>query len=46
MFFFGRESLVYMTLVMAGAGLIGNLAGFATTWSTVKAPEIATTPTA
>jgi O-antigen/teichoic acid export membrane protein len=46
MFFLGRESLVHMTVVMAVAGLIGNLAGFATTWSTVKAPEIATTPTA
>ncbi len=43
MFFLGRESLVHMTLVMAGAGLIGNLAGFASTWSTVKASEIAAT---
>jgi O-antigen/teichoic acid export membrane protein len=39
MYFLGRESLVQMTMVMAGAGLIGNLAGFATTWSNAKAPE-------
>lgn len=41
MYFLGRENLVQMTMVMAGAGLIGNLAGFATTWSNAKATEIA-----
>ena len=41
MYFFGRENLVYMTLVMISAGLLGNIAGFATTWFTVEAPEIA-----
>ena len=35
MFVFGRESLVNMTLAMVSAGIIGNLAGFVTTWSVV-----------
>lgn len=39
MYFLGRDSLVHMTMVMAAAGLVGNLAGFATTWSTVAAHE-------
>jgi hypothetical protein len=41
MFLFGRDSLVHMTLVMVSAGLAGNLAGFATTWSSTVAPEVA-----
>ncbi len=41
MYFFGRDSLVHMAVVMVSAGLAGNLAGFATTWFTVDAPEIA-----
>lgn len=45
MFFLGRDSLIHMTLVMASAGLIGNLAGFATTWSTVAALKVVGTPT-
>jgi O-antigen/teichoic acid export membrane protein len=45
MYFFGREDLLHMTLVMVSAGLIGNVAGFATTWFTVDAPEIALAPT-
>jgi O-antigen/teichoic acid export membrane protein len=45
MFFFGRDSLLHMTLVMVSAGLVGNVAGFATTWFTVEAPEIALVPT-
>jgi hypothetical protein len=36
MFFFGRDSLLHMTLVMVSAGLIGNVAGFVTTWFTVE----------
>jgi O-antigen/teichoic acid export membrane protein len=36
MFLFGRESLVHMTLVMVSAGVMGNLAGFITTWSIVR----------
>jgi len=32
MYLFGRESLVGMTLAMVSAGIIGNLAGFLTTW--------------
>jgi Na+/melibiose symporter-like transporter len=34
-FLFGRENLVYMTLVMVSAGVVGNLAGFVITWSAV-----------
>jgi O-antigen/teichoic acid export membrane protein len=45
MFCFGRDNLLHMTLVMISAGLIGNIAGFATTWFTVEAPEIALAPT-
>ncbi|HVS88093.1 MAG TPA: hypothetical protein VHF01_07705 [Candidatus Acidoferrum sp.] len=41
MLFFGRDSLVHMTLVMVSAGLAGNLVGFATTWSSIAAPEVA-----
>ena len=36
MFLFGRESLVHMTLVMVSAGVMGNLAGFITTWYIVR----------
>jgi hypothetical protein len=36
MFMFGRESLVHMTLVMVSAGVMGNLAGFITTWYIVR----------
>jgi len=39
MFFFGRDSLVHMCLVMVSAGLAGNLVGFATTWSSIVASE-------
>ncbi len=39
MYFFGRDSLVHMSLVMVSAGLAGNLAGFATTWSSIVASE-------
>jgi len=42
MLLFGRTSVVQMTLVMVSAGLIGNLAGFLTTWSTVPRPKAAT----
>ncbi len=38
MFFLGRDNLVHMTTVMVVAGLIGNLAGFATTWSSFVPP--------
>ncbi len=40
MFVFGRNNLVYMTLVMALGGLVGNLAGFITTWSIVPAVKV------
>ncbi len=39
MFLFGRASLVHMTLVLVVTGLIGNLAGFATTWSITPAAK-------
>ena len=39
MFLFGRNSLVHMTLVMASAGVMGNLAGFITNWYIVPAPR-------
>jgi len=39
MYFFGRDSLLHMTLVMVLAGLAGNLAGLATTWSSGAVPE-------
>ncbi len=45
MYLLGRDSLVHMTMVMATAGLVGNLAGFATTWSTATAREAAAAPT-
>lgn len=32
MYFFGRSDLVHMTLAMVLAGLLGNLAGLASTW--------------
>jgi hypothetical protein len=32
MFYFGRDNLLHMTLVMVSAGTAGNVAGFATTW--------------
>jgi len=35
----GRDNLLHMTTVMAVSGLIGNLAGFATTWSGFTASE-------
>jgi O-antigen/teichoic acid export membrane protein len=31
-FYFGRDNLLHMTLVMVSAGIAGNVAGFATTW--------------
>jgi O-antigen/teichoic acid export membrane protein len=36
MFLFGRESLVHMTMVMVSAGVMGNFAGFITTWYIVR----------
>jgi len=39
MYLFGRDTLIHMTLVMISAGLAGNLAGLATTWSTASTPE-------
>lgn len=41
MYLLGRGSLLQMTMVMAVSGLIGNLAGFITTWSAAAAPEAA-----
>jgi O-antigen/teichoic acid export membrane protein len=41
MVLFGRDNLVSMTLVMVSAGLLGNLAGFVTTRSTVSKPKAA-----
>jgi len=41
MFLFGRENLVAMTLTMVSAGVVGNLAGFVTTWSFVPKPAVA-----
>lgn len=46
MYLLGRDSLVHMTMVMAGCGLIGNLAGFLTTWSGFAASETPATSTA
>ncbi len=46
MYFFGRDSLVHMSLVMVSAGLAGNLAGFATTCFVSEAPEITPSPAA
>jgi O-antigen/teichoic acid export membrane protein len=45
MYFLGRDSLVHMTMVMVLAGLAGNLAGFATTWSPGPAPRVVTATT-
>jgi O-antigen/teichoic acid export membrane protein len=39
MYILGRHSLLHMTMVMAAAGFVGNLAGFLTTWSSVAAAE-------
>jgi hypothetical protein len=39
MYLFGRDSLVHMTLVMVSASLIGNLAGFITTWLRMPRPR-------
>jgi O-antigen/teichoic acid export membrane protein len=40
MYLFGRDSLVHMTMVMVSASLIGNLAGFVTTWSPITKPRM------
>lgn len=45
MYLLGRDSLLRMTIVMAACGLIGNFAGFASTWSSFGAAE-AVTPAA
>jgi O-antigen/teichoic acid export membrane protein len=45
MFLFGRSDLVYMTFVMVMGGLLGNLAGFITTWSIVPVVKVARTET-
>lgn len=45
MYLLGRDSLLHMTTVMAACGLIGNLAGFATTWSGFVASEAFTPAT-
>jgi hypothetical protein len=42
MYLFGRDNLIHMTLVMVSAGLVGNLAGLASTWSASAAFEAAT----
>lgn len=39
MYELGRSSLVLMTLTMVACGLIGNLAGFATTWFPLPGEE-------
>jgi O-antigen/teichoic acid export membrane protein len=41
MYWFGRASLFHMVLVMVSAGLVGNLAGFVTSWT---APRQASEP--
>jgi len=41
MFLFGRENLVTLTLIMFSAGVMGNLAGLATTWSIVPRSAVA-----
>ncbi len=46
MYFFGRESLVHMSLVMVSAGLAGNLAGFATMCFIAQTPESTPSPAA
>ena len=45
MYLLGRDSLLQMTIVMAASGLIGNLAGIATTWSGFTASEALIAPT-
>jgi O-antigen/teichoic acid export membrane protein len=41
MFAFGRESLVGMAWVMVAGGIVGNIAGYLTTWtSPVRAPAV------
>jgi hypothetical protein len=45
MYLLGRDSLLHMTTVMAVCGLVGNLAGFATTWSGFVASEALTPAT-
>jgi len=42
MYLFGRGNLLHMTIVMVSAGLVGNLAGLASTWSASAACEAAT----
>ena len=46
MYFFGRDSLIHMSLVMVSAGVVGNLAGFATTCFVSEAPQITPSPAA
>lgn len=41
MFLLGRQDLARMALVMVSAGLVGNLAGFASTWHPVPGPAAA-----
>lgn len=43
MYLFGRDTLMHMTMVMAASGFVGNLAGFATTWSAPKAAAASNT---
>ncbi len=45
MYLFGRDNLIHMTIVMVSAGLAGNLAGLATTWSPATTLEVAIAPT-
>lgn len=45
MYLLGRDGLLHMTMVMAACGLIGNLAGFATTWSGFVVPAVLTAET-
>ena len=44
MVIFGRENLIKMTLVMVAAGLLGNLAGLAATWSARPATALKLVP--
>lgn len=41
MYWFGRDSLVHMTLAMVSAGLVGNLAGYLVTWFPAPLPQVA-----
>jgi hypothetical protein len=45
MYLFGRDNLIHMIIVMVSAGLAGNLAGLATTWSPATTLEVAIAPT-